>query len=327
MANVKGIGRRVSFGVAKEASRGVAEAAPSYWIPFQELGLDEKFTNVVDEQSYGVIEDSVGQSRVKEWSEGSFKAAIGDKHFPLLLYALLGSKSVSGPTDSAYTHSISVAQSSQHPSLTLFIDDPLGQQDYAHALGVVSQLEIAYEMGKFVIYTANVKAKKGATATLTPSIAAENLFLPQHLTFKLASSLSGLGAASATVIKSASIKISQNIEDDDVLGSAAPNDFLTKQITIEGSLEALFQNESDFKTAALANTAQAMRLDLQHTALIGASSKPQITIDLAKVIFKEIAVARTPNDLVKQTLSFKAHYSISDTKMIAITAINAVASY
>jgi len=33
------------------------------------------------------------------------------------------------------------------------------------------------------------------------------------------------------------------------------------------------------------------------------------------------------NDLVRQTLSFKAHYSISDTLMISVLATNAVASY
>lgn len=327
----KGIGRLIQFGIAKETSRGTPESAATYWIPFSELDINEKFSLVTDDQSRGVIEDSVGQSKVKEWAEGSVKAPIGDKHFPLILYSILGSLSTGDNADSDATikdHTITVAQSSQHQALSLFIDDPLGAQDYKHGNGAVTSLEISYELNKFLDYTLNLKAKKGATATLTPAATTENRFLPQHLTFKLASSYSGLGAASAMSIKSLTLKIDQNIEDDDVLGSATPSDFLNKQFSIEGTFEALWQNESDYKTAALATTAKAMRLDLVNSDVtIGSAAHPQIRIDLAKVIFKEITRPVKVNDLVRQTLSFKAHYSISDTLMISVLATNAVASY
>jgi hypothetical protein len=156
---------------------------------------------------------------------------------------------------------------------------------------------------------------------------AENRFLPQHLTFKLSSNLAGLGAASPVIIKSLKLKISKNVEDDDVLGSVAPNDFLNKEFMIEGELEALWNDEA-FKTLALAATPQAIRLDLKNTdATIGTAANPQIRIDLAKVVFKEITRPLKINDLVKQTLSFRAHYSASDTKMITILATNLQTSY
>ncbi len=327
----KGIGRLIQFGIAKETSRGTPESTATYWVPFSELDINEKFSLVNDDQSRGVIEDAVGQSKVKEWAEGTVKAPIADKHFPLILYSILGSLSTGDNADSDATikdHTITVAQSSQHQALSLFIDDPLGAQDYKHGNGAVTSLEITYELNKFLDYTLGLKAKKGATATLTPSATTENRFLPQHLTFKLASSYSGLGAASAMNIKSLTLKIDQNIEDDDVLGSSTPSDFLNKQFSIEGTFEALWQNESDYKTAALATTAKAMRLDLKNTDVtIGNAANPQIRIDLAKVIFKEITRPVKVNDLVRQTLSFKAHYSISDTLMISVLATNAVASY
>jgi hypothetical protein len=227
-----------------------------------------------------------------------------------------------------YNHTITVQQGSQHQSLTLFLDDPLAGQDYKHALGVVSSLEISYEQGKFIEYNATLKAKKGTAATLTPSTTSENRFLPQHLTFKLASNLAGLDAAAATVIKSLKLKIDQNTEDDAVLGSLSPVDFLNKHFAIEGTLEAIWQNETDFKQAALAGTAKAMRIDLTNTDVtLGAASNPRLKIDLAKVIFKEITRPIVLNDIVKQTLSFKAHYSTSDSKMVEILATNTVTSY
>ena len=327
----KGIGRLIQFGIAKETVRGTPETTATYWIPFSEFDLNEKFTLINDEQSRGIIEDAVGQSKVKEWSEGSVKAPIGDKHFALILNAILGSLSTGANTDPSGTvkdHTITVAQSSQHQTLSLFIDDPLAAQDYKHGNGAISSLEINYELNKYLEYALNIKAKKGLTATLTPSATTENRFLPQHVVFKLASTYAGLSAASAMNIRSLSLKIEQNIEDDDVLGSVAPGDFLNKQFVITGTLEALWQNETDYKQAALATTAKAMRIDLKNTDVtIGTAANPEIRIDLAKVIFKEITRQVKINDLVRQTLSFKATYSISDTLMVSALVTNLVTSY
>jgi hypothetical protein len=328
------IGRLFSVGIAKEATRGTAESTVGFWIPFSEMTIDEKDTKIIDENAYGVIEDSIGQTINKQWAEGNFKAPIGDKHFPLILYSLLGTLSTGSNADASGNvkdHTITVAQSSQHQSLTLFLNDPSASgdvQDYKHALGVVTSLEINYEQGKFIEYTATVKAKKGAQANLTPSIASENKFLPQHVTFKMASALSGLAGATATVIKKFNIKINQNIEDDDVLGSSAPNDFLTKQFSVEGTLEAMWDDEATFKTATLAGTAKAMRIDIKNTDVtIGTSANPEIQIDLAKAIFKDITRPIKLNDVIRQTLNFKGHYSVSDSKMITIKATNLQTSY
>lgn len=325
----KGIGRLLSLGIGRETTRGTAVAA-SYWIPFIDLAIEERDEKALDEATVGVIEDSVGQTIVKQWVEGNWKAPIGDRHFPLVLYAALGtltSALKSGET-TVYDHNISVQQGAQHQSLTLGIDDPLGGQDYQHALGVISGLEIVYELGKLLEYTATVRAKKGATAALTPSQTAENRFTHKHLTFKLAADQAGLDAAGATNIRSLTLKIEKNVEDDQVLGNLAPVDFLNKQFSIEGTLEAIWQNESDFKTAALAATKKAMRLDLVNTDVaIGTASNPRIKIDLHKVIFKEITRPVKINDIVMQTLTFKAHYDITDAKMISVLCNNLIASY
>ncbi len=327
----KGVGRILQLGIGKETTRGTANAAADFWVPFAELSFDEKYDNVVDEQSRGIIEDSIGQSRVKNWAEGTIKGMIEDKSFPLILYATLGSIVSTTNSDGAGTvrdHTITVAQSAQHQALTFFIDDPLGGQDYKHANGMIDSLDINYETGKFIDWTISVKAKTGATASLSPSTVVLNRFLPQHLTFKLASSYSGLTAASAQVIKSLKLTIKTNIESDDVLGSATPADFLNKEFMIEGVVEALWQNESDFKTAAIAGTTKAMRIDLVNTDVtIGSAANPRVRIDLAKVVFTEITRPLVLKDLVKQTLKFKAHYSTTDSLMISCLCTNLQGSY
>jgi len=325
----KGIGRLLSLGIGRETTRGTT-VTPAYWIPFLEAGIEEKDEKAIDEATVGVIEDSVGQTIVKQWAEGSWKALIGDRHFPLVLYAALGTlaSALKSGESTVYDHTVSVAQNAQHQSLTVGIDDPLGGQDYQHPLAVIASLEIAYELGKLLDYSVTVKAKKGATATLTPSQVAENRFTHKHFTFKLAAAQSGLDAASAMNIRSLTLKIEKNVEEDLALGSLAPVDFLNKQLAIEGQLEAIWQNETDFKQTALAGTVKAMRLDLANNDVtIGTSSNPRVKIDLHKVIFKEITRPVSINEVIMQTLSFKAHYHTTDAKMVYVLCNNTVSSY
>jgi hypothetical protein len=326
----KGIGRIFQIGIAKESSRGTAQSAATFWIPFAELALEEKDTKLFDEQSYGVIEDSIGSTIAKQWAEGTMKAPIGDKHFALILLSALGSVSSalhSGET-TVYDHTITVQQGSQHQSMTLFLDDPLSGVDYKHALGVVESLEILYELGKYASYTAKIRAQKGASTTNTPSLSVENRYTHKYLTFKTASNLAGLSAGTAIQLTSLTLTITKNLEDDDVLGSLAPNDFLNKQFVIEGKLEATWQNESDFKTNTLAGTQKAIRIQLINTDVtLGSAANPSITIDLAKVTFHEITRPIQLNNVVKQSVTFKAHYSTTDTKMITALITNLVTSY
>ena len=321
----------ITVGINKESSRGTATGTPAFSIAYAELDIDEKQSRVIDEQSRGVVEGSVGEDVVKEWMEGVIKAPIGDKHFPLMLYAALGTlATVTGtPTGTPYTHTITVQQGAQHQSLTLLIDDPLGGQDYTHALTVPTQLEITYEREAFLSYSASIRGKKGVAASVTPATVSENRFLPQHLTFKYAATQSALNAATAIPIKSATLRINQNVADDDVLGNIAPQDFLNKQFEIEGEVEAIWQNESDFKTNSLTGTARAMRLDLVNTsAVIGTgTTNPSLRIDLHKVVFQPITRPIRLNDLVMQRVAFRAHYDTTDSKMVTITAVNSQSAY
>ena len=327
----KAIGRLAQLGIAKETVRGTPETAASFWIPWKDLTIDEVQEDIINQESYGVIEDSFSRDISRQYMKGSLTAPISDKHFGLILLNVLGAVSTGDNADSDASikdHTFTVAQSAQHQALSIFLDDPAGGQDYKHALGMIETLEISYELGQYITYKIDFKAKKGATATLTPATSTENRFTHKHVTFKLASALSGLTAASAVTIKSFKLVIKTNLEDDFVLGSVDPADFLNKNLSIEGSVTALWQNESDYKTAFLANTNKAMRIDIANTDVtIGTSANPLIRIDLAKAYFTELGRAFKLNDLIMQDLKFKAVYSSGDSKAITCLVTNAQASY
>lgn len=324
----KTIGRFIQFGIARETTRGTSPASASFWIPWSDLAIDEKDERIMNDQTRGVIETTVGENIVKQWAEAEITAPITDRTFPLFLYALLGSNATTGPAETTvYTHTVNVGQSIQHQALSLYLDDPAAGQDYTFALGMITDLEINYERGAYINFNAKMKAKKGADATLTPATNTENRFLPHHLTFKIAANQAGLTAASATQLKSAKISFKPNVIDDDVLGSITPADFNNTGFEVEGTLELMFDDETE-KDLALAATARALRFDLINTDVtIGTTLNPQIQIDFYNVTFQPITRSIKAGEYVLQTVTFKAHYSISDSKMLQIVNRNTLASY
>lgn len=327
----KGIGKLLQIGLAKESVRGTVESAATYWLQTDDFNVMEKDERVTNEQTLGVIEASQGEDIVRQWAEVTYKAPIGDKHFGLVLYGLLGALSTGDNADSDASikdHVFTVAQNAQHQAVSIFKNDPLAAADYKHALGCIQSLEINYEQGKYLEYTVTYSAKKGATATLTVSNTTENRFLPQHVVFKMASAQSGLTAASATVIKSLKLKFEKNLEPDFVLGSVAPADFLNKQVAISGELEAIWTDEATLKTPTLAGTKKALRMDMINTDVtIGSAANPQLRIDLHKVVFADHSTPVKLHDIMLESVGFTAHYDVSDSKMITATLTNAVASY
>lgn len=322
----KFLGRLADIGIAVETTRGTAEASADFWLPKLSMSYDDGIEQVVDESSVGVIEDSTNAAIVGKYGEGEIEGHIYDKSFGALLLATFGAVSTTGPAEtSVYTHTFSVDQSAQHDSLTIFLDD--GNQDYKYALAMVESLELDVSVGQFSKFTASFRSKKGDTATLSPSYTTENHFLPQHASLKTASALAGLTAASAIDVRSVRLTINKNIEDDRKLGSLDQVDILNKQFSVEGTLEIVY-NDNTFKTDQLADTAKAMRLQLVNSDVtIGATLKPTLTFDMAKVKFSNFAKNYSNNDIVTATVDFKAFYSLTDTQMITAELKNLQASY
>lgn len=322
----KFIGRLADIGIKKEASRGTPESTATFWLPKVALTLDDEVEQVVDESSIGVIEDSPNASVVGKIAVGELEGVVHDNSFGLILLSALGGLSTSGPSQSTvYTHTYSVQEDAQSDSLTLFLDDP--NQDYTFALGMIDSLEINAMLGEYVKYTAGFRAKAGATGTHTPSYTLGNNFLPQHGTLGYATTLSGLSSPTTVNIRSYKLTINKNLEDDRKLGSLDPVDILNKQLSVEGSLELVF-DANTFKTQMLADTSLAVRLTLTNTDVtIGSSLNPKLTITLAKCKFSKFEKKYENDGIVVATVDFKAFYSASDSQMIAVELVNTTSAY
>ena len=83
-----------------------------------------------------------------------------------------------------------------------------------------------------------------------------------------------------------------------------------------------------YKALALAGTQKALRILMTDTGTtIGTSSNPALKIDLAKVKLTEWKRSNGANEVIKQTLNFKALYSQVDGKMVSIILTNLATNY
>ena len=183
----------------------------------------------------------------------------------------------------------------------------------------LASTKINTSVGQAGVHTLTLVSRYIAYAT-------ENIFLPQHAAFKLASTQAGLDGATAIKVRSATLTIESEAEDDRRLGSVAQEDIVNKGFSV--SLEVVIPRDAEtYITALKAGTAYAARLDMQNTdALVGVSSNPRLYFDLHQVVLESSDTDVSKGDLALQTLVFKATYKETDSAMIKGYLLNGLAS-
>jgi hypothetical protein len=318
------IGRKIEVGIGKESTRGTT-VVPTYWLKKINADIEDKFETVVDESTMGIIEDATDLKVVKKFAEGEISGYVTDKAIGLFLFGAFGTVASAVKETTAYNHTFSTQQDDQCDTLTVDVNHPNEHLKFGNA--IVSGLSFKAEVGKFVEFTAKIMAKMGIASATTPSYTAENNFIAKDATVKIATNAAGLDGASAINSKSAEISIEKEIESDDVLGNVEPLDFLNKKLSITGTVELMY-DATTYKALALAGTEQALRLQFSDTSVtIGAASNPTLKIDLNKVKFTEWTKTTDSDNIVRQTLKFKALYSPTDSKMYTVVLTNTATSY
>lgn len=323
----KFIGRLVELGVGRETSRGVA-AASVYKIPQVSLSFDDKVTKARSMGALGKLEDSEEAFVTTKYGQGDIEGEIRASSFGLILYALLGSLSTAGPSDSAYTHSFTVSHNNQHQSLSLLAKDANTTELYR--LAMIDSLQITAELDEVVRFSAGFMSKQAADSGATmPTLTDEYKFTKKHVFVKLAANVAGLAAASVLSIKRLNLTIAKNSELDDVLGTAEPEDIVNRQLSVEGEI-MLNYNDETYKNLMKNNTVRAMEIHLQNTdELIGSSSRAGLKFQFPNVDFYDWNPDYALDEISKQTISFKASRDVANNidSIQTCQLVNAVASY
>ncbi len=323
----KYIGRLVNLGIARETARGTF-VSPTYLVPKSEFTFDDKVTKARSDAGVGRIEDSEEAFVISRYGQGDITGEVRVKSIGLLLYGMLGSCNTTGPTDSAYTHAFSIANTNQHTSLSFLVSD--SNTTEAYKLAMLDSLELTQEVDAILKYTASFMSKKGNTSAVSQAaLVNESKFTKSHFSLKAASNIAGLSGATALSVKSCTLTISKNVILDEVLGTAEPEDILNRQLSVEGEIVLNYEDET-WKNYFTAGTARSLELKwVNKDVTIGSATNPSLTIQLPLVDFMEWEPNYGIDDIVSQTISFKASYD-STNSLAAISTcslVNAVTSY
>lgn len=326
------LGETVTLGVGLESTRGTA-VTPTYWIPAKTpTGIKVVVDMAQIKEARGTGIGTQGSEVVRTRAEGDVEFNVRAGGMGYILKSLLGSvNSVSAL--GATTHTFNVTPLvAQHPSLTLGLSVP-GQQDYRYALSVVSQLELNTPIDDVVTAKASfVGASEATVADYTPAFAdsdSDPLFRNHDVTIKIATDVSGLGAATPICIKESSLNFAFNTRPNNCVGSVNPVDILSLLAEITGSFTVDYDGEA-YHDLYLNQTYRAMEIKFLRDDLpvIGTSALyPALTITLPKVSFDEYGPERPLDDIVTEAISYTAHYDATAGYAARAVLVNDTASY
>lgn len=318
-------GRQVDIGVARESTRG-DPVAPTFWIPRVDLSFDDKVTKARIQSGVGTRADSEQTHVTTKWADGDIGAEVRDVSIGILLKSMLGTLGSTGPASGAYTHTFTILDSAQSPSMTFTIVDPNETDQYRKV--VLTTLELTSELDDVLRFTASFIGMTSKDSSATTDYTAENKFAKQHGVFRVSGSLAGLATASNLGLKSVSLTINQNAEIDDILGSAEPEDFLSKGVSVEGSVTLNKENDT-WREYMRNNTTRAMRLQWVNTdaTIPGGTTNPSLTFNMPKVDFFDWEENPALDEITSQTISFKASRDLdpdteANRRMITAVLIN-----
>jgi hypothetical protein len=319
------IGRNIEAGVSLEASRGVAESTVSKWMRNVSCSIVERAEHVIDDTSRGRLEDSDGRRVIKQWVEGDMEGIVHADALGYLLKSLYGTVNTATVTGAVKDHTFTLLQNIQHPTLSVFVKDGSVQQKVFKG-GMLKSFELNAAVDNYVRFKAAFQAISGASNAASPSYGTEYDFIAKDITVKFATSVAGLGAATAIKAKDLNLVWDQGLIVDHVFGAYAPNDILNSKMSIEGDFTVNY-GETTYKDLYLADTDQVCQITIQGAADIGSANNPTITITLYKIRIMDWNRSGGNDELVTQPVSFKAFYSPADTKASQVVVRNLTASY
>lgn len=329
----KFIGRQQEVGVSRESSRGTINGTPAFWIPKSNFTVEPKALKAKFEGSYGNLYESANQLVTQKWSEGDLEMEVSDKILGMILYALFGSLS-SATFNSVKKHTVTVQNSVQPTTLSLFMNDPIGAgesptKSIAFGRVMVNSMEINWALGEAVKAKFNFISNGHKDWTrLTPSYASPgNLFAHQNLTFKIAADSSGLDAASKINLQSLQLRMERMAVRENALGTVQPVDILSRAFKVSGKLKLTYEDRT-YRDYMLNGTTKAIRIDTVRSDVTIGSTNPAFRFDLPVAHFDQWEPAHPLDDVAMQEINFEALYDVTNNVLLSDAyVVNETTSY
>jgi len=318
------IGRSISFGVATEGTRGTAETAATKWVRKTVANIIPRSERVIDDTSFGRLEDADRVRTVRKWNEGSLEGILHADVVGYFFLNLYGDVE-SAPSGQAFTHAFTLNQTLTHPTLTLFVKDE-EVRDVKMAGGVISSLEVTVATDNYVRYKADFMGKEEDTADSTPTVDVEYDFVSRDVSVKLADTEENLSSAEALKVKNLTITWNSNAISDYVVGNYSPDNIYNGTFSIEGTFTRNYTDQT-FEDMYKGDDFSYMQIAIEGEADIATDTHPTITVLLNKVQITDWSRAGGQNELVTEEVSFKAFYNAEDEQQSEVSLLNLTEEY
>lgn len=307
---MKFVGRRGDLGIAIESTRGTP-INPTFWVPWATMSVKDTVEEAREEQGMGVIADSDSKFVTMKMSEGEVESQLYDKALGAILVGVLGASPSTTGSD-PYTHSYTLSNTNTHKTLSLYWSDP--DRSDMFPLSMVSSFSVSVEPSGIVNYTTGFMSKVARewTAQTSDFTSLGNKFLHQHVEVRLASNIAGLSGATPISLKGLELSIEKNTAYDNVMGTVEPEDILNQQLSVSGSLNLNLEDDT-YRDFMLNGTYRAMEIKLNRSA------NSSLTLQFPRVDFSEWEPDYTLNEIVKQSINFKANYDAANDNDIIST--------
>ena len=326
------IGREVDFALAVEAQRGVAESAAQRTVRKVTCNLIPRAERVIDDTTFGRLEDAERVRTVRRWSEGDVTGIV---HADVIGYDFLnlyGQCSSAPISDGVHGHEFTLAQNIQHPTLTGFVKDGSVRQVKIPGM-VISSLELTATTDNYLRYTKNFIGKEGVPDSAElPPLEREYDFVSRDIAVRMAPEMDSDGQLDAAPLKLKDLTLTwnPNAAADFVFGSYSPDNIHNKQFSIEGQFTRNFTDET-FKDLYESDGFRYMSIDIEGEADItdGGSTplRPKIGVLLHKIQITDWNRSSNGDELSTETVNFKAFLNTEDGEQSLVTLQNLTESY
>lgn len=328
----KFIGRQQEVGLGRESTRGTV-VVPSIWAAKTNFSVEDKAIKAVVEGSYGNLNGGDDALVAGKEARGNLEFEAQDGILGLIMYALFGSLS-SGSFNSVYKHTFSIANSVQHQSLSLHMNDPIGAAEglgktVVYPRSMIDEFELTVRQGELAMCRVGfIAAGHKDWTRQTPAYTVYNKFSSKHAYVKVAAALASLDAASKISVQELTLSIKKNPIVERSLGTVQPVDIVNRRIQISAKIKLTYEDRT-YRDYMMDGTKKAVRIALDNKDTTIGSTTPQFQLDLPVVHFDQWEPTNENDDLATQEIMLNALYDVSNTILIGSNSfvVNSVSSY
>jgi len=221
-------------------------------------------------------------------------------------------------------HLFEVLQNNNHPTFTLYDDDPVAASYAPYCM--IDSFELTCAVEDYVRFSSSWLGKQmqaNEDPTVTPAYTDELPFTASMAWVRFADTEAGLNTADELCMQNFRIAINKNLADSQCFGDTDVAAIYNQQFGIEGDFEAIY-NSTTLRDMALSSTKKAIRFYAENA---NAETLTALYIDVMKAWLNEWTKTDNNNEIIRQTMGFVGQYDNAAGASIEILLLNWVTSY